>query len=265
MCILLKMVKYPKKTQTLNIVDLISSETNNSINKEEDIVVNSAKPGYRKDNSWHQFDPDFLGDMFETTGSKAEQDLAKWERTNFLDKSYWGYYCWPATITVNSNKRSTFEESNGEPNVYAHVIGPIEDKFKNDSEFVKKFIKLSTIEESKGNEKFEKKRFYLFKALFRNFGCTEIINGLFEHLKTLVSDRDRETHECNHKLAAEIISGLIRGSKYWSLNKLKPMWAQLKNLFELVMENITTENIKLWLNCFSTSFVSDCPGRNFFV
>jgi hypothetical protein len=57
-------------------------------------------------------------------------------------------------------------------------------------------------------------------------------------------------------LAAELISGLIRGSKYWPLDDLKQMWAKLKVILDLVIENISTENIKLWLMCFSTSFVS---------
>lgn len=174
-----------------------------------------------------------------------------------MDKSYWGYYCWPQQINVNSNMR---KNSAKDENDFSAVIRPVEKRFRMDADFVQSFIKYSTIEESKGAERFESKKFHLFKFLFRNYGSPDIINGLFEHLKKLVSDRD-ETHECNHKLAAEMVAGLIRGSKYWPLNELKKMWSQLKVVLDLVMENITTENIKLWSSCFSTSFEDQDPRR----
>ena len=80
--------------------------------------------------------------------------------------------------------------------------------------------------------------------------------NIYEHLTILVSDKQIQTHECSHKLAAELIAGLIRGSKYWHLDELKSMWSKLKVIFDLIIENISTENIKLWLMCFSTAFVS---------
>jgi proteasome activator subunit 4 len=262
LCIILKMVKPKKETKTIQIFELINKETNGLINEINSIAVNQSKPGYRVDNNWHLYDPHFLSDLFETNGAKAEQDLQKWENTNFLDKSFWGYYCWPSELRINLNKRKTFQLNNEQNETtnnqldYENAMSPIINKFKNDDAFVQKFIKLSTIEEAKGNEKFEKKRFHLFKALFRNFGSTNIIKNLFDHLKVLVSDRDRETHECNHKLAAELIAGLIRGSKYWHLNDLKKMWYTLKPILDLAIKNITTETLVIWIECFSTSFVS---------
>jgi len=40
------------------------------------------------------------------------------------------------------------------------------------------------------------------------------------------------------------------------LPDLKVLWSKLKPLFDLVMENICTENFKLWDSCFSDAFVS---------
>lgn len=113
----------------------------------------------------------------------------------------------------------------------------------------------------KGDEKFDKKRFYLFKALFRNFGTTDIVHSLFDLLHKLVADKDTNTHECSHKLAAEIVSGLIRGSKSWPLARLKPLWSQFRPLLDKIVDNMSTDTVKLWYNCFSNSFEDQDPRR----
>jgi hypothetical protein len=56
-------------------------------------------------------------------------------------------------------------------------------------------------------------------------------------------------------LAAELISGLIRGSKYWPLDDLKQMWTKLKVILDLAISNISTETLEIWTDCFSKSFV----------
>lgn len=249
------MVKYKKQTKEYDIVNLLKEETNNKIHNESQITINKPNPGYRDDNKWHFFTPNFINT--NTNVNTDSFDEAKWNNTNFLDKSYWGYYCWPSKISVNLNQRDNYTNTTSSTNNdYIDAIKPIRDKFQNDSEFVKKFIKLSIIEEYKGNEKFDKKKFYFFKSLFRNFGTSEIFNNLYEHLNRLVTDKDTQTQECSHKLAAELISGLIKGSKYWSLPDLKVLWSKLKPLFDLIIENIFIESLDIWVDCFSTVFVS---------
>ena len=254
------MMKHKKETKKLKIEDMISSETNGSI-AASDIVVNTPKPGYRPDNQWYLYDPNFLIDCFETSGKIADFDSAKWNRTNFLDKSYWGYYCWPAQITVNSNKRKFFKKDELSTSRFKHVCKPIVKRFQNDPEFVRKFIRYATIEENKGRESFDKKKFHLFKGLFRNFGSVEIFKGFYEHVYGLVGDRDPATCECNQKLGAELVAGVIRGSKYWPLNDLKSLWKSLKPILSLAIKNITTETLTIWEQAFSTAFQDQDPRR----
>lgn len=246
------MIKNKKRTNKRKIRDVIREETNSSVDSQNQIVINEYKPGYRQDNSWHLYDRKFLNDCFETTGAKADEDVKRWESTNFLDKSYWGYYCWPNQININSNEREFFQKNQESASPFKHVIKPIIRKFQNDADFVKLFIKYSSLEESKS---FDKKKFHLFKALFRNFGNTEIVNGLFEHLKRLVTNRDPQMIESDQKVASEIVSGLIRGSKYWPLNSLKKLWKELVTIFDLIFKNLTSETLTIWLQSFSNSFV----------
>ena len=206
-------------------------------------VSHEPQPGYRDDNTWHLYDPDFLQSVFEA----SEEDNKKWSQTLFLDKSYNGYYCWPSVLETKSNTRLK---------QFDLTMKPVESKFKNDTKFIEKFIDLSLIEESKGSEQFVEQKFYLFKSLFRNYGSTSIIPNLYQHLIAFVTNRNKTTQECSHKLAAEIIAGLVRGSKDWPLNDLKTMWSKLNMIFDLVIDNLTNENINLWEICFNMMFVS---------
>jgi len=250
LCIILKMVKFKKDLVTYDTVDLIKEQSNDSISSEDLKDITKPNPGYRPDNKWHFYNPNFINTNIDP--STSEKDRLIWERAKFLDKSFWGYYCWPEKIEIVSNSRANFITHTNE---YTEAIKIIRDKFQNDSTFVKKFIQFSIIEESKGNEKFDKKKFYFFKALFRNFGTTDIFLNFYENLTLLISDKNTQTQECSHKLASEMISGVIRGSKYWSLDDLKVLWSKLKPIFDLIIDNITTENLKLWYNCFSTAYV----------
>lgn len=260
LCIILKMMKHKKETKKLKIQEMISAETNNSVVSDK-IVVNKPQPGYRPDNQWYMYDPLFLNDCFETSGPGADADLAKWNRTHFLDKNYWGYYCWPAEITVSLNNRRFFRKDESTMNKFKHVCKPIIKRFQSDPDFIWKFIRYATIEENRGHESFDKKKFHLFKGLFRNFGSVNIFNGFYENLYKLVGDRDPAMCECNQRLAAELIAGVVRGSKYWPLNDLKSLWKNLKPILDLAIKNITAETLFIWVQGFSTCFEDQDPRR----
>lgn len=55
----------------------------------------------------------------------------------------------------------------------------------------------------------------LSKGLFRNFDDS-FLPLLKPHMERLVAD----SHESTQRCVAEIISGLIRGSKHWSYSKV---------------------------------------------
>lgn len=267
------MVKPKKECKEYDSLDLVK-EINPQLSQ-SDIIINKPRPGYRKDNNWYLYDPNYIN-----TISVNELDSVTWEESKFLDKSFWGYYCWPKTLKVNTNKRNTFTYSDIKSSLlssasvdsglcdFAEAVKPIKEKFQYDADFVKKFIKLTVSSSNPSNtstsnsgdatktsEKFDKKKFYLFKSLFRNFGTLNIVNNLFEHLNQLVTDKSSQSKEDSAKLAAELISGLIRGSKYWNLNILKYLWSKIKPLLDLIMDNLTNETVSIWVDCFSYAFV----------
>jgi proteasome activator subunit 4 len=243
LCIISKMVKFKKQIKSYSMNEVLS------LKEGKPSSIEATNPGYRNNNKWLLYDPNFI----DVNNSSSSEDNRIWENAKFLDKSFWGYYGWSSEkIKIPSNERGNF---NTQTNGFSAAFKPVKSRFQYDGEFVRKFIKLSTIEESKGDEKFDKKKFYLFKSLFRNFGNTDIINNFYENLTALICDKQPETHESSHKLASEMLSGLIRGSKYWSLPELKKLWSKLKPILDLMFENISVENLDLWYTCFSTAYV----------
>jgi hypothetical protein len=237
MCIVLNLTKFPKPKRELPTRDVIKEHIGN----ESQIMVNTSCPGERVDNEWHTLD---------NTKFKVPETDEEWSDIKFLDKTYYGYYCWPSTIKITQSKREFFNKNSIDS---GDALFPIYENFTNES-YIQKLFKMLTIEEEKGKEKFDLKIFHLFKGLFRNFGNI-LIPNLIERIKTLIRDRSKETHECSHRLASELCAGLIRGSKYWPLSKLKVLWFDLKEIFDLMVENMSPETLAFWHNGLSTAMV----------
>lgn len=58
---------------------------------------------------------------------------------------------------------------------------------------------------------------FVFKGLFRNFGSA-FVDNFIEKLYVLIHQKIKEKEEGSHRVAAEIVAGMIRGSKYWTLD-----------------------------------------------
>ena len=63
------------------------------------------------------------------------------------------------------------------------------------------------------------RRVRVFQALFRNYDDT-VLEPLKCHVERLVNDTCHDSHETSHRCAAEVIAGLIRGSKHWNYVKV---------------------------------------------
>lgn len=136
------------------MLDIVREKT--GLSDANDIYVNRPRPGYRLDNQWHLFDPNYVD---TTTSEATESERAKWNESTFMEKSYWGYYCWPTEMNVALSKRDWYVSENSDSESssfppsetsYQRSMKPLVDRFRYDAEFVKKLIRLSIIEEAKG-------------------------------------------------------------------------------------------------------------------
>ncbi len=141
---------------------------------------------------------------------------------------------------------------------------------------VEKLIHFLSLEDRKGKDKFDATRFSLFKGntllfsklavldlilcfplgLFRNFGDLFLVH-FRPHLERLVRDQNEASQRC----AAEIITGLIRGSKHWTFSKTEAMWNFLCPLLRTAFSNVNVESINDWGTAIATASESRDPNR----
>ncbi|KAM7385735.1 hypothetical protein PAMP_001796 [Pampus punctatissimus] len=199
--------------------------------------------GDRPDNQWLQYNSSNL--------PRTQQD---WDRCVFVEKTHWGYYCWPrklmmyAPLEEQPKQNLTREEmTEREQIIFDHFSDPV---------FINQFIEFLSLEDRKGKDKFSPRRFCLFKGLFRNFSDA-FLPLLQPHMERLVSD----THESKQRCVAEIISGLIRGCKHWSYTKVESLWELLCPLLRTALSNITVETYADWGTCIATACESRDPRK----
>ena len=53
----------------------------------------------------------------------------------------------------------------------------------------------------------------------------------------------RDQHEASQRCAAEVIAGLIRGSKHWPFAKTEAMWNVLCPILRTAFSNVNVESI----------------------
>lgn len=80
---------------------------------------------------------------------------------------------------------------------------------------MEKLIEFNCLENVKGKDTLCMKRVDMFKGLFRNFGDT-FVPVFRPHLERL----SVETQESSQRCLAELITGLIIGSKHWGFEKV---------------------------------------------
>ncbi|CAK6956798.1 proteasome activator complex subunit 4B [Scomber scombrus] len=195
--------------------------------------------GDREGNRWLQYDSNNLPLTQE-----------QWDSLHYVEKTHCGYYSWPREMMIYaaSEKQQDdlpYEEmSEGEKIIFEYFSDP---------EFIEQLIEFLSLEDRKGKDSFNPRRFCLFKGLFRNYGDV-FLPLLWPHLEQLASD----PHESSQRCVCEITAGLIRGSKLWSFSKVDRLWQLLCPLIRTALSNITVESFTDWGTCIATA----CEGRD---
>jgi len=200
--------------------------------------------GDRDDNQWLQYN-----------SKTAPRSQAAWDEPRYAHNPYIGYYSWPKEVKVCSPSaeqpsvdRTRDQLDPGEQEVH---------DFFSDPHKIQTLISFLSLEEKKGKDKFNCLKFILFKNLFRNYG-DKYLNLLKPHLKRLVED----SHESSQRCAAEIITGLIRGSKHWPYEKVESMWEHLTPLLRTGFTNMTVETVNDWSVLAATASENRDPNRH---
>ncbi|RWS28736.1 proteasome activator complex subunit-like protein [Leptotrombidium deliense] len=177
-----------------------------------------------------------------------------WKSTVFVEKNYYGFYEWPQSGINIYDTHLTKDFSQRTRSDLREEETPIYDFFMR-NENIEKLMSFLSLEERKGQDKFSSKKFQMFKGLFRNFGI-----GLLSKFKDKVTEFTSDSHESCQRCAAEVIAGLVRGSKHLCLSDTIEMKNFLEPLILKMLDNMTTETYRDWGTCIATSF-SNRDGR----
>ncbi|KAK0140557.1 Proteasome activator complex subunit 4B [Merluccius polli] len=225
---ILKQQKRPRKKVSVRPSD---------ISGVEDPAVVCA--GDREGNRWLQYDSKNL---------PVSQE--QWDSTLYVEKTHWGYYCWPRELMIYAASQEPKDDLPEEEMTEGEKI--ILEYFS-DPEFVDQLVGFLSLEERKGKDSFSPRRFCLFKGLFRNYGDV-FLPLLWPRLEQLAAD----SHESSQRCVCEITAGLIRGSKHWGFGKVEKLWQLLCPLIKMALANITVETFTDWGTCIATA----CEGRD---
>lgn len=84
----------------------------------------------------------------------------------------------------------------------------------------------------------------VIKSIFQIFGA-EPLEFVLPILHTLVVDKDRH----KQRAAAELIGGMLRGSKHWSVLDQNKIWSWLTPLLPEIFQGVTPETQVAWEMC----------------
>ncbi|CAF4196637.1 unnamed protein product [Adineta steineri] len=101
-------------------------------------------------------------------------------------------------------------------------------------------------------------------GLFRNFGLA-FFDNFIEQLNELIHEKITKKHEGSHRVAAQIVAGMICGSKNWTLEMLNELWEKLTPFLTEVCNNLNSEVLSHWNACVFYMIINKDPRRMFRV
>lgn len=166
-----------------------------------------------------------------------------------------GFYDWPKEMKVYDHYINQPTAAKRMDNLTQQEKEILE--FFSNKQNLKQLIRYLSMEEKKGKDQFNVYRFLMFKTLFKLFE-DQLLDDFLPHLQTLVADKEEHGQRC----AAEIISGIIRGSKHWSFEQVTRLWQTLIPLFKIALINMSDETLADWTLCVTMSLESRDPNRH---
>ncbi|KAI8387347.1 hypothetical protein BD560DRAFT_321031 [Blakeslea trispora] len=174
------------------------------------------------------------------------------ESSILVDSMSLGWYVWPKSYKAYkvNNQDSLFND------VVDSECQEAYDEFKNtftsDEYWLKLLSYISQEVNQKQEDRFSSTNARLFNSIFQTFGDAPLAAAK-EHIEKLCEAADQKSAQ---RAAAEILGGLIRGTKHWSLHKLNSVWKWLTPLLAKTFSSITPDSLTYW-----ESFIRFCCVR----
>jgi len=172
----------------------------------------------------------------------------------YLDNSYYGWLSWPDTLklykqnTITNNTQLPYYDPTSKEALYyiLHVFSM--------PGYWKQLLGFMSMEISRtNNEVFSTAHVKFFKYIFQLFEDQFLYHCILPILKEFCFNF-QEKHQ--QRVAAEMISGLIRGSRHWPAEKLDKLWEWLKPTLKTVLQNVIQQSVDNWISCIQYACVN---------
>ena len=189
--------------------------------------ISQSHPGSRSDNAWMQYD--------------SSKDLQTYWSEPFSVKPEMGFSAWTQP-KVKLRKAEDKVEFSTPAFLRQSILGFFQDPVK-----LQKFIELNTVEIKKGEDIFSMDKGLLYASLFDQFG-PEMLPIFVPFVQKFTAN----TEESEQRCAAEMVFGLIKGSRFWPYEPVERLWTSiLVPAFQTVLSNVTGETVQDWEICLS--------------
>ncbi|EDR15426.1 uncharacterized protein LACBIDRAFT_301740 [Laccaria bicolor S238N-H82] len=178
----------------------------------------------------------------------------KGETQVFFDKNPPGWLAWPNSICVDIL-----------PDAVASTFSPWESASADAIEVVRELVTDPTYWETVSTYYSEEN--HETTIVQDNVSCVKSIFQLLEDepfeafkpvVEKLISDKDQN----KQRAAAELLAGVLGGSKHWPLNKQKKLWVWFTpNIPILLSQNIKSDTLMIWTSFLEYMFYHKDPRR----
>ena len=153
--------------------------------------------------------------------------IVKFIKIQFNVKPDLGFYAWAKPqVTLRSPDDSELQKPIFIREAFMNFF---QDETKRD-----KYIELNSIEHKKGEDTFSMDKALLYCSLIEELG-PNFVNILVPYVQKFCASSEESEQRC----AAEIIFGMIRGSRFWSYKPASLLWNQiLIPCFKVVLSNL---------------------------
>eukprot|EP00842_Homolaphlyctis_polyrhiza_P006684 jgi/Hompol1/7016/HPOL_005157-RA len=161
-----------------------------------------------------------------------------------------GWLVWPREIKLYSfvhSNQGIVDQTSAE----AHAV--LESQLIN-ADILKALVHFAAQETSRSIEAFSRSTAATFKRISAAVGHS-LLAELISLISPLVARVDDKSAQ---RASAEILAGLVRGSKHWPVEHLDSLWHHVTPLFSQALDTATTETIGIWIDC--VRFI--CVGRD---
>ncbi|KAI8644413.1 hypothetical protein BD408DRAFT_340596 [Parasitella parasitica] len=158
-----------------------------------------------------------------------------------VDDTTVGWYVWPSHYTGYKLNTKDFLFDTVEAQSQ-EAYNEFQRTFNTSEYWSKLCAYISEEVNQKEEDRFNHVKARLFTSIFQMFGDGPL-SCAKEHIEKLCYAADQKSSQ---RAASEILAGLIRGTKHWSLGKLSSLWQWLTPLLGKVFNSITPDSLTYW-------------------